>query len=81
MRAYIFDVIRSLVPKLSLDSLFVSKQELADSVQSQLKEAFEKFGIEITGKRDAAIAKAMPLISNLLLSVCTVLSDSNNIEM
>lgn len=47
MTALIFDVVRSLVPKLELDALFTTKQELAEAVQSQLKEAFGEFGITI----------------------------------
>lgn len=47
MTALIFDVIRSLAPKMPLDDVFTSKTELSEAVQSQLKEAFESFGLSI----------------------------------
>jgi regulator of protease activity HflC (stomatin/prohibitin superfamily) len=47
MTALIFDVIRSLAPKMPLDDVFTSKTELSEAVQAQLKEAFESFGLSI----------------------------------
>jgi regulator of protease activity HflC (stomatin/prohibitin superfamily) len=47
MQALIFDVIRSLVPKMPLDNVFTSKTELSEAVQAQLKDNFESFGLSI----------------------------------
>lgn len=44
---------------MTLDDLFVSKQELAEAVQAQLKDAFEKFGIEITASPVTDIGKKL----------------------
>lgn len=47
MTAILFDVIRSLAPKMLLDDIFVSKTELSDTVQTELSKQFRSFGLEI----------------------------------
>ena len=47
IRAYVFDVIRSEVPKATLDNLFIMKEELSLRVKEQLKANMEAFGYEI----------------------------------
>merc|ERR1712096_92462 len=47
IEAYVFDVIRSEVPRATLDDLFVLKEELANRVRMALKENMEAFGFEI----------------------------------
>jgi len=45
--AFVFDVIRSTVPKTNLDDVFDSKDEIANSVKSQLAEQMSSFGFNI----------------------------------
>ena len=47
IEAYVFDVIRSEVPKATLDELFTLKEELSERVKMALKENMESFGYEI----------------------------------
>ena len=47
IEAYVFDVIRSEVPKATLDNLFTMKEELSNRVREQLKVQMEQFGYEI----------------------------------
>jgi regulator of protease activity HflC (stomatin/prohibitin superfamily) len=49
MTSYVFSVIRSLIPDLVLDDVFTSKNDLGESIEKQLKENFETFGILIIG--------------------------------
>lgn len=45
--AYVFDVIRAEVPKLSLDQVFVEKTQLSQAVKEQLEHDMSSYGIEI----------------------------------
>jgi len=45
--AYVFDVVRARVPKLSLDDLFEKKDEIADAVKGELDEIMGQFGYGI----------------------------------
>eukprot|EP01084_Bolivina_argentea_P275808 470459_1 len=47
IEAYVYDVVRSEVPKATLDNLFILKEELSLRVKQQLKENMESFGYEI----------------------------------
>lgn len=47
IQSYVFDVVRSTVPKMELDESFASKDEIAKAVQSQLQEVMREYGYEI----------------------------------
>jgi len=47
MRAYVFDVVRSTVPRIKLDDVFESKEEIAQSVKEMLEKAMRDFGYQI----------------------------------
>ncbi|CAB9510046.1 Hypersensitive-induced response protein-like protein [Seminavis robusta] len=47
IQSYVFDVVRSTVPKLELDAAFASKAEIADAVLAQLKDVMKDYGYEI----------------------------------
>ncbi len=45
--AYVFDVVRAKVPRLTLDRLFERKDEIADAVKDELSSTMQAFGYEI----------------------------------
>jgi len=47
IRAYVFDVIRSTLPKLELDAAFESKDDIANACQAQLQKVMTDYGYEI----------------------------------
>ena len=47
IQSYVFDVVRSTVPKMELDEAFSSKQEIADATLMQLKDVMKDYGYEI----------------------------------
>ena len=47
IRAFVFDVVRGTLPKLELDAAFVSKNDIADACETQLKEKMTNFGYSI----------------------------------
>ena len=47
IRAYIFDVVRSTVPRIKLDDVFTTKEEIASEVKSMLEKAMTEFGYAI----------------------------------
>lgn len=47
IQSYVFDVIRSRVPKIKLDDVFSKKDDIADSVRDELKEIMSEFGYDI----------------------------------
>jgi hypothetical protein len=47
IQSYVFDVVRSTVPKLELDEAFASKDEIAAAVLHQLQSQMKEFGYEI----------------------------------
>ena len=47
IRSYVFDVIRSSVPRMDLDDVFASKSGLAESVKNQLQSLMSDYGYEI----------------------------------
>jgi len=47
IRSYIFDVVRSTVPRINLDDVFTTKEEIAVEVKSMLEKAMTEFGYSI----------------------------------
>lgn len=47
IRSYIFDVVRSTVPRIKLDDVFTTKEEIASEVKSMLEKAMTEFGYSI----------------------------------
>lgn len=47
IRSYIFDVVRSTVPRINLDDVFTTKEEIASEVKSMLEKAMTEFGYSI----------------------------------
>jgi regulator of protease activity HflC (stomatin/prohibitin superfamily) len=47
IRSYVFDVVRSTVPRMDLDDAFASKKDIADSVLQQLTAVMSDYGYEI----------------------------------
>mmetsp|Transcript_20818 Transcript_20818/g.30504 ORF Transcript_20818/g.30504 Transcript_20818/m.30504 type:complete len:282 (+) Transcript_20818:73-918(+) len=47
IQAYVFDVIRSTVPRMELDEAFASKKEIADATLHQLETVMKDYGYEI----------------------------------
>jgi len=45
--AYVFDVVRASVPKITLDEVFVTKEEIANTIKEELSKIMEQFGFEI----------------------------------
>ena len=47
IRSYVFDVVRSTVPRIKLDDVFESKEEIASSVKEMLSKSMNEFGYQI----------------------------------
>jgi len=47
IRSYVFDVVRSSIPRLDLDDAFASKDDIANSVKNQLSSLMSEYGYEI----------------------------------
>merc|ERR1712232_1413708 len=47
IRSYVFDVVRSTVPKMELDQAFINKRDIAESVRRQLTMDMKDYGYEI----------------------------------
>lgn len=47
VRAYVYDVVRSTVPRMELDETFASKAQIAGEVYDKLKEIMNQYGYEI----------------------------------
>jgi len=47
IRSYVFDVVRSSVPKMKLDDVFMLKENLANDVKNELIKIMHNFGYEI----------------------------------
>ena len=47
IRSYVFDAVRSTVPRIKLDDLFESKEEIAVGVKDALSKSMEGFGYQI----------------------------------
>ena len=47
IEAYVYDVVRSSVPKIDLDDVFTTKEEIAQTIKSELTAAMASFGFTI----------------------------------
>jgi len=47
IQSYVFDIVRSTVPRLELDASFASKDDIAGAVMKRLQEDMKDFGYEI----------------------------------
>merc|ERR1719393_615932 len=47
IESYVFDVVRSSVPKIDLDDVFTTKEEIAQNIKSELTSAMSSFGYTI----------------------------------
>lgn len=47
IQSYVYDVVRSTVPKMKLDEAFLSKAEIANATLEQLQEVMREYGYEI----------------------------------
>jgi regulator of protease activity HflC (stomatin/prohibitin superfamily) len=47
IQSYVFDVIRSQVPRMELDDAFTSKKDIAEAVKTQLQEVMDDYGYAI----------------------------------
>jgi regulator of protease activity HflC (stomatin/prohibitin superfamily) len=47
IQSYVFDVVRSTVPRMELDEAFASKKEIAEAAQTQLETIMKDYGYEI----------------------------------
>jgi regulator of protease activity HflC (stomatin/prohibitin superfamily) len=47
IESYVYDVVRSTVPKIDLDDVFTTKEEIALSISESLKESMASFGYQI----------------------------------
>jgi len=47
IQSYVFDVVRSTVPKLELDEAFSSKEDIASDVKERLTNVMQEYGYEI----------------------------------
>ncbi|KAK9914106.1 hypothetical protein M0R45_037902 [Rubus argutus] len=65
IQAYVFDVVRALVPRMTLDELFEQKGEVAKSVLEELEKVMGEYGYSIEHMLmvdiipDASVRKAM----------------------
>merc|ERR1719238_1049743 len=49
IESYVFDVVRSSVPKIELDDVFTTKEEISTNIKSELESSMASFGYEILG--------------------------------
>lgn len=69
IESYVYDVVRSSVPRLLLDDVFVQKEEIAIDIKKDLSEAMSQFGFEILAtpitdiEPNAEVKAAMNLIN------------------
>jgi len=47
IKAYVYDVVRASVPKITLDDVFTTKGQIAEEVKSELSHAMEEYGFMI----------------------------------
>jgi len=71
IESYVFDVVRSSVPKIELDDVFETKDQISDSINSQLTSSMGKFGYSILASPitdidpDAQVKRAMNEINKM----------------
>merc|ERR1719311_1300377 len=61
IESYVFDVVRSSVPKIDLDDVFTTKEEIAQNIKSELTSAMSSFGYTILASPITDIDKAKRL--------------------
>lgn len=49
IRSYAYDVVRSTVPRMTIDEAFVSKSCIADNIMERLYEVMKEYGYQILG--------------------------------
>jgi regulator of protease activity HflC (stomatin/prohibitin superfamily) len=49
VEAYVYDVVRATVPKIDLDDVFTTKDQIAETITTSLKASMMSFGYEIKG--------------------------------
>ena len=49
IESYVYDVVRSTVPKIELDDVFTTKDQIAESISESLKQSMASFGYQILG--------------------------------
>jgi len=65
IQAYVFDVVRALVPRMPLDGVFESKEEIANAIKQELGKIMTEYGYFIVQalvtdiEPDATVKKAM----------------------
>eukprot|EP00211_Chloroparvula_japonica_P016838 CAMPEP_0119133842 /NCGR_PEP_ID=MMETSP1310-20130426/13986_1 /TAXON_ID=464262 /ORGANISM="Genus nov. species nov., Strain RCC2339" /LENGTH=284 /DNA_ID=CAMNT_0007124563 /DNA_START=92 /DNA_END=946 /DNA_ORIENTATION=+ len=69
IRAYVFDVVRASVPKIELDAVYETKDELAHAIRDELSKDMRKFGYEIV---QSLIIDIMPA-----KNVCSAMNEIN----
>jgi len=47
IESYVFDVVRSSVPKIELDDVFTTKEEISTNIKSELESSMASFGYQI----------------------------------
>lgn len=57
IQTYVYDVIRGVIPRMSLDQVFESKSSISDIVFSRLQQVMKDFGYEIVA---ALVANVTP---------------------
>uniref|UniRef100_A0A7S0IY02 Band 7 domain-containing protein n=1 Tax=Calcidiscus leptoporus TaxID=127549 RepID=A0A7S0IY02_9EUKA len=71
IESYVFDVVRSSVPKIELDDVFETKDQISDSINTQLTSSMSKFGYSILASPitdidpDAQVKRAMNEINKM----------------
>jgi len=71
IESYVFDVVRSSVPKIELDDVFTTKEEIAKTIKAELEQSMGSFGYEILATPitdidpDAQVKRAMNEINKM----------------
>jgi len=71
IESYVFDVVRSSVPKIDLDDVFTTKEEIAKDIKKELEVSMGSFGYEILATPitdidpDAQVKRAMNEINKM----------------
>jgi hypothetical protein len=56
IQTYVYDVVRSAVPRMTLDQLFTSKSEISDSLFTRLQAVMKNYGYEIVETLTSSIS-------------------------
>jgi regulator of protease activity HflC (stomatin/prohibitin superfamily) len=56
IQTYVYDVVRSAVPRMTLDQLFTSKSEISDSLFTRLQAVMKTYGYEIVETLTSSIS-------------------------